>query len=56
MRYYKMLNSDGTLNRIGTGEDGIEISKGEYDAMFEEIQKTTVHEFPKVPDEESVEM
>lgn len=42
MVYYKVYNKDGSLHMIGTrsfhGEQGIEISKEEYDMLLEEIQ------------------
>ena len=45
--YYKKLNSDGTLNMIGTQDtlptDAVEITKQEYTELYQYIQDNAVH-------------
>ena len=45
--YYKKLNTDGTLNMIGTQEtlpsDVIEITESEYNELYKYIQDNAVH-------------
>lgn len=47
MVHYKVLKEDGSLDYIGTEEvliEGhIEITKEEYDALLDDIQKNAVH-------------
>lgn len=47
MMYYKKLNSDGTLDMIGTQEmlpsDTIEITETEYNELYKYIQENAVH-------------
>ena len=47
MRYFKKMNEDGSLDHIGTEEvltEGhAEISKEEYDALFQYIREHAVH-------------
>ena len=47
MILYKKLNTDGTLNMIGTQEtlpsDVIEITESEYNALYKYIQANAVH-------------
>lgn len=47
MIYYKKLNSDGTLNMIGTQDtlpsDTIEITETEYSELYQYIQDNAVH-------------
>ena len=38
MRYYKILDPTGKLLAIGIGDDGIEITEAEYNALMAEIQ------------------
>lgn len=37
MRYYVLYDDNGKIVRIGTGEDGDEISEAEYNALLVEI-------------------
>ena len=52
--YYKKLNTDGTLNMIGTQDklptDAVEITETEYEELYQYIQENAVH---IVDDEES---
>ena len=45
--YYKKLNTDGTLNMIGTQDtlptDAVEITKQEYTELYQYIQDNAVH-------------
>ena len=45
--YYKKLNTDGTLNMIGTQDklptDAIEITEAEYEELYQYIQENAVH-------------
>lgn len=45
--YYKKLNTDGTLNMIGTQDklptDAEEITETEYAELYQYIQKNAVH-------------
>ena len=45
--YYKKLNTDGTLNMIGTQEtlptDAVEITETEYEELYQYIQENAVH-------------
>ena len=45
--YYKKLNTDGTLNMIGTQEtlptDAVEITETEYKELYQYIQEHAVH-------------
>ena len=45
--YYKKLNTDGTLNMIGTQDklptDAVEITKTEYEELYLYIQENAVH-------------
>lgn len=45
--YYKKLNTDGTLNMIGTQEtlptDVVEITEQEYAELYQYIQENAVH-------------
>ena len=45
--YYKKLNTDGTLNMIGTQEtlptDAVEITEQEYTELYQYIQENAVH-------------
>lgn len=47
MVHYKVLKEDGSLDLIGTEEtltEGhVEITKEEYDALLDDIQKNAVH-------------
>lgn len=47
MMYYKKLNSDGTLDMIGTQEilpdNAIEITETEYTELYKYIQENAVH-------------
>ena len=47
MKYYKKLNTDGTLDMIGTQEvlpsDAIEITETEYTELYQYIQENAVH-------------
>lgn len=47
MIYYKKLNTDGTLNLIGTQDtlptDAVEITKQEYTELYQYIQENAVH-------------
>ena len=47
MIFYKKLNTDGTLNMIGTQEtlpsDVIEITESEYNELYKYIQDNAVH-------------
>ena len=56
MIYYKKLNSDGTLNMIGTQDtlptDSVEITKQEYTELYQYIQENAVH---VIAEEEIVE-
>ena len=56
MTYYKKLNTDGTLNMIGTQDklptDAVEITETEYEELYQYIQDNAVH---IVADEEIIE-
>lgn len=56
MIYYKKLNTDGTLNLIGTQDtlptDAVEITETEYTELYRYIQENAVH---IVDDEETTE-
>ena len=45
--YYKKLNTDGTLNMIGTQDklptDAVEITQTEYEELYQYIQDNAVH-------------
>ena len=45
--YYKKLNTDGTLNMIGTQDklptDAVEITETEYEELYQYIQENAVH-------------
>ena len=45
--YYKKLNTDGTLNMIGTQDklptDATEITETEYEELYQYIQENAVH-------------
>ena len=45
--YYKKLNTDGTLNMIGTQDklptDAVEITETEYKELYLYIQENAVH-------------
>ena len=45
--YYKKLNTDGTLNMIGTQDtlpsDAVEITEQEYTELYQYIQENAVH-------------
>ena len=45
--YYKKLNTDGTLNMIGTQDklptDAVEITEQEYKELYQYIQENAVH-------------
>ena len=47
MMYYKKLNTDGTLNMIGTQDklptDAVEITETEYEELYQYIQENAVH-------------
>ena len=47
MTYYKKLNTDGTLNMIGTQDklptDAVEITETEYEELYQYIQENAVH-------------
>ena len=47
MIHYKKLNTDGTLNLIGTQDtlptDAVEITKQEYTELYQYIQENAVH-------------
>lgn len=47
MVHYKVLKEDGSLDLIGTEEVltecHVEITKEEYDALLDDIQKNAVH-------------
>ena len=47
MIYYKKLNTDGTLNMIGTQDtlptDAVEITETEYEELYQYIQEHAVH-------------
>lgn len=47
MVHYKVLKEDGSLDYIGTEETltecHVEITKEEYDALLDDIQKNAVH-------------
>lgn len=46
-KYYKELNTDGTLSMIGTQdalpEDAVEITEQEYTELYQYIQENAVH-------------
>ena len=48
MIYYKKINSDGTINMIGTQDtlpsDSVEIAETEYKELYKYIQENAVHE------------
>ena len=54
MIYYKKLNTDGTLNLIGTQDtlpsDAVEINATEYTELYQYIQEHAVHEIEEVAD------
>ena len=54
--YYKKLNTDGTLNMIGTQDklptDAVEITEEEYTELYQYIQENAVH---VISEEEIVE-
>ena len=54
--YYKKLNTDGTLNMIGTQDklptDAVEITETEYEELYQYIHEHAVH---IVAEEEIVE-
>ena len=56
MIFYKKLNTDGTLNMIGTQDelptDAFEITKTEYKELYQYIQEHAVH---VIAEEEIVE-
>lgn len=56
MIFYKKLNTDGTLNMIGTQDelptDAVEITEQEYKELYQYIQDNAVH---IVADEEITE-
>lgn len=39
MRYYAQYNDSGKLIAIGTGNDGVEITESEYNALLSEIRE-----------------
>ena len=39
MRYYAQYNDSGKLIAIGTGNDGVEITEAEYNALLTEIRE-----------------
>ena len=45
--YYKKLNTDGTINMIGTQDklptDAVEITETEYEELYQYIQENAVH-------------
>ena len=45
--YYKKLNTDGSLNMIGTQDklptDAVEITETEYEELYQYIQENAVH-------------
>ena len=45
--YYKTLNTDGTLNMIGTQyklpTDAVEITETEHEELYQYIQENAVH-------------
>ena len=45
--YYKKLNTDGTLNMIGTQDklptDAVEITETEYEELYQYIQENAEH-------------
>ena len=45
--YYKKLNTDGTLNMIGTQDklptDAVEITETEYEELYQYIKENAVH-------------
>ena len=45
--YYKKLNTDGSLNMIGTQDklptDAVEITETEYEELYQYIQDNAVH-------------
>ena len=47
MIYYKKLNTDGTINMIGTQgtlpTDAVEITEQEYTELYQYIQENAVH-------------
>lgn len=43
MRYFKLYDKDNHLLGIGTGLDGIEISKEEYDNLLIEIAEKVIY-------------
>ena len=47
MIYYKKLNTDGTINMIGTQDklptDAVEITETEYEELYQYIQENAVH-------------
>ena len=47
MIFYKKLNTDGTLNMIGTQDklptDAVEITETEYEKLYQYIQENAVH-------------
>ena len=56
MIFYKKLNTDGTLNTIGTQDelptDAVEITETEYEELYQYIQENEIH---IVEDEETTE-
>ena len=47
MIFYKKLNTDGTLNMIGTQDklptDAVEITETEYEELYQYIQENAEH-------------
>lgn len=47
MIFFKKLNTDGTLNMIGTQDtlpsDAVEITESEYTGLYRYIQENAVH-------------
>ena len=47
MIYYKKLNTDGTINMIGTQDklptDAVEITETEYEELYQYIQENAEH-------------
>ena len=42
MRYYKLIDADGKLTAIGTGDGGTEITAEEYAALYTDIADKTI--------------
>ena len=59
MIFFKKLNTDGTLNMIGTQDtlpiDAVEITESEYTGLYRYIQENAVHIVDDVEESETVQ-